>query len=271
MDELEARILDRLRTLDGLIVGFSGGVDSGLLSDLAHEALAARSLVVTAVSPSLPTAERQHAATVASRKGWRHQEVETHELDRPAYVANTTNRCFHCRTEFFEVLETVRATHDIEHVAIGTIVDDLGDHRPGNAAALRHGVLRPLADAGATKDDVRRLARRRGLELWDKPATACLSSRIPYGQPVTRETLSRIEAAEEALRRRGFAVCRVRDHGGSARIEVPDDRLQELIDDRQAVVAELRQAGYQWIALDLEGFRSGSLNRVQRTVGGVSA
>jgi uncharacterized protein len=255
-------VLERLAALDGLIVGFSGGVDSGLLSDLAAEALGDRAVIVTAVSPSLPSDERDAAADLAAGRGWRHREVATHELARPDYVENSPSRCFHCRTEFFDVLIPLKEALGVQHVAVGTVADDLSEHRPGQQAARKAGVLTPLADAGISKALVREIAKRRGLELWDKPASACLSSRIPYGTPVTVEALRRIELGERALKALGFADCRVRDHEKSARVEVPAERLGDALAVRGDIVAALKEAGYTWVALDLEGLRSGSMNAV---------
>lgn len=262
MDVQEREVLSALRQIDGLVVAFSGGVDSGVLSDLAHEALGDRALIATAVSPSLPSRDRDAARDAARSRGWRHVEVETSEFDDPNYVRNAPNRCFFCRQNFFETLEPLLAEHGMARIAMGTLVDDIGDHRPGEQAAEQHGVLRPLRDAGIDKATVRRIARRRGLPMADKPAAACLSSRIPYGTPVTTTALQRIERAEAALHDLGFATCRVRDHDGCARIEVPEDQLIDLVGQRAAVSTALRAAGYRWISLDLDGFHSGSMNAV---------
>ena len=256
----ESALVERLRALGSLAVGFSGGVDSGLLSDLATEALGDQALVVTAVSPSLPSAERAEAAAVAASRGWNHLEVHTTELENPDYRRNDPDRCFHCRTEFFRVLDPVRADHGIDYAAVGVVADDLGEHRPGFGAIRDAGVLTPFADAGVTKANVRDAARRRGLPLWDKPASACLSSRVPYGTPVTADVLAQVEAAEDALHRLGFDVSRVRHHGQCARVEVPVEDLSEALRRREEITLSLRLAGYTWVALDLDGFRSGSLN-----------
>lgn len=256
----EREVVDRVTALGGLIVGFSGGVDSGVLSDLATEALGPSALIATAVSPSLPTVDREDAARVAAERGWRHREIATDEFTNEAYVANGPDRCFHCRTAFFAALEPVKAELGIEHVALATVTDDLGDHRPGQVAARQAGVLTPLADAGISKATVREVARRRRLPLAEKPASACLSSRIPYGTPVTTSALSRVERSEHALRTLGFPTCRVRDHGDCALVEVPTDELTRALAQREHITDALKQAGYVWVGLDLDGFRSGSMN-----------
>lgn len=260
--EIEARVITELQRLDKLVVGFSGGVDSAVLSDLAYEALGTQALVATAVSPSLPSEEREEARRLAAARGWQHVEVDTDEFSDENYLANTPARCFFCRSAFFEALEPFRAERGIEHLALGTLVDDLGDHRPGQDAARQAGVLTPLADVGAGKQEVRDIARRRGLEVWDKPASACLSSRIPYGTPVTIEALDRVARAERALRELGFATCRVRDHERCARVEIPEEELPRALEQRREITAALREAGYTWVSLDLDGFRSGSMNAV---------
>lgn len=260
--DIEARVRADLEQLPSLVVGFSGGVDSAVLADLASQALGERALIATAVSPSLPSEEREEARDVAARRGWRHVEVPTHEMDDENYVANTPARCFFCRSAFFEALTPFREERGIEHLALGTLADDLGDHRPGQDAARQAGVLTPLADAGARKAHVREIARVRALEVWDKPASACLSSRIPYGTAVTVEALDRVARAERALKGMGFETCRVRDHERCARVEIPDDRLEEALRRRGDIVDALRHAGYAWVSLDLDGFASGSMNRV---------
>lgn len=262
MADKASLVIDRLRTLPGLVVAFSGGVDSGVLSDLANEAHGSNALIATAVSPSLPRRERYAARQIAQQRGWRHIEVETNELSDPDYAKNAPSRCYFCRQNFFAALQPLMAEYGLPHIAMGTLSDDVGDHRPGMKAAEQFGVLHPLADAGIDKPTVREIARRRGLALWDKPATACLSSRIPYGTAVTAEALARVERAEEVLHDLGFGTCRVRDHNGCARIEVPEDRLVDLLAHKNDVAPALRAAGYRWITLDLEGFRSGSMNAV---------
>lgn len=259
-EAVERQVIDALATTGGVIVGFSGGVDSGVLSDLATEALGPAAVVATAVSASLPTVDREDAARVAAERGWRHREIATDELDDEAYVANGPDRCFHCRNAFFAALEPLKAELGVDHVALATVTDDLGDHRPGQVAARRAGVLTPLADAGVSKSTVRDIARRRALPLAEKPANACLSSRIPYGTPVTTAALTRVERSEHALRSLGFSICRVRDHGDCALVEVPVEELDEALARRRHITEALQQAGYVWVGLDLEGFRSGSMN-----------
>lgn len=270
-EPVERQVIEALAATGGIVVGFSGGVDSGVLSDLATEALGSSAIIATAVSPSLPTVDREDAARVAAERGWRHREIATDELTDEAYVANGPDRCFHCRTAFFAALEPLKAELGIDHVALATVTDDLGDHRPGQVAARRAGVLTPLADAGIAKSTVRDIARRRSLPLAEKPANACLSSRIPYGTPVTTEALSRVERGEHALRTLGFSVCRVRDHGDCALVEVPAEELEDALARRHHITRALQQAGYVWVGLDLEGFRSGSMNAALPLAQGNSA
>jgi len=262
MDEIEGvhrRIRADLLALGRVVVACSGGVDSTLLAVLAHDVLDHGALAVTAISPSLPAGEVDELRALAATMGLRWQSVVTDELARPGYVENAGDRCFHCKSELFDALAPIAAREQAV-IAVGTIADDLGDHRPGLRAAAERGVRTPLADAGCTKEIVRELARRRGLDVWDKPAAACLASRVPYGTPVTLGVLDRVGRAEDALHALGFRHLRVRHYGDAARIEVPLDDLRRVVDDRVAVITAVRDAGYAYVTLDLEGLRSGNLN-----------
>ncbi|MCA1844411.1 MAG: ATP-dependent sacrificial sulfur transferase LarE, partial [Actinobacteria bacterium] len=221
LDEKLARLRAELAGLGRVVVACSGGVDSCLLAVVAHQELGPSALVVTAVSPAVPGEEVAQVEALAAEHGFRWQAVETAELARPGYVANAGDRCYHCRTELFEVLAPIAEAEGAAAVAVGTIVDDLSDHRPGQRAAAERGVRTPLADAGFTKADVRAAARQLGLPVWAKPAAACLASRVPYGTPVTLGTLDRVGRAEAAVRALGFADLRVRHYGDLARLEVP--------------------------------------------------
>jgi uncharacterized protein len=262
--ELPAK-LTRLRAdiaaLGRVVVACSGGVDSCLLAVVAHQELGPSALVVTAVSPAVPAEEVAQVEALAAEHGFRWRAVRTAELARPGYVANAGDRCYHCRSELFDVLGPLAAAEGPGvAVAVGTIVDDLSDHRPGQRAAAERGIHTPLADAGFTKADVRVAARRLGLAVWDKPAAACLASRIPYGTPVTLGTLDRVGRAEAAVRALGFADLRVRHYGDLARLEVPLADLPRVLERRDEVVEALRAAGYAYATVDLEGLRSGNLN-----------
>lgn len=256
--------LDALRRelsrLQRVVVAFSGGADSALLAWVAHDTLgpsAARS--VTAVSPSLGPEERRHCAELAAEWGLRWSVVETDELADPAYVANDDQRCAHCKTALMDALVPI-ATAEGATVVLGVNLDDLGDHRPGQAAAAERGARFPLVEAAFTKAAVRDTSRSLGLRTWDKPAAACLASRVPYGTPVTLGVLREVAAAESGLRRLGFSQLRVRHYGDLARVELPLADLQRAVHRRDEVVSAVRAAGYRYVTLDLEGFRSGNLN-----------
>lgn len=259
--DLLDRLGRRLEELDRVVVAFSGGVDSAFLARTAHNVLGAeRCLAVTAVSPSLAPSELADCRRLADGWGMRWQEVGTEELDRPEYVANGPDRCFHCKTELMERVAPI-AVREGAAVALGVNLDDLSDHRPGQDAARQWGAVFPLVEAGFTKAAVRAAARAIGIDVWDKPAAACLASRVPYGTPVTLGTLKGVAAAEDNLRRLGFSQLRVRHYGELARIELPVDQLEPAARHRAAVVDAVKAAGYRYVTLDLEGFRSGNLNQ----------
>ncbi len=249
-------------TLAGIgpaVVAFSGGVDSSLVAWAAHDVLGADALCVTAVSPSLATDEEADCAALAAEWGLAWQTVETDEIARAAYRVNDADRCFHCKSALMDRLEPLAAARGAT-VVLGVNLDDLGDHRPGQHAARARGARFPLVEAGFTKADVRSVSAEVGLRTWDKPAAACLASRVPYGTQVTVPLLARLDRAEAALRRLGFGQLRVRDYGDTARIELPLDDLAEAVRRREAVVEAISGVGYRYVTLDLEGFRSGNLN-----------
>ena len=255
-----ALLRSRLEELDRVVVAFSGGADSAFLAWVANDVLGpSRALAITAISPSLLGEERDDCEALAKEWGLRWQGVRTSELERAAYVANDSDRCYHCKAELMDVVAPV-ATAERATVVLGTNVDDLGDHRPGQQAASERGAAFPLVDAGFTKADVRRASKELGLRTWDKPAAACLASRVPYGTPVTFAVLDRVGRAESALRGLGFRQLRVRHYGDVARIELEVDELVRAIERRAEIVDAVRAAGYRYVTLDLEGFRSGNLN-----------
>jgi uncharacterized protein len=258
----EAALLDRLRTLPSLLVAYSGGVDSAFLAWAAHQALGPRALSVTADSASYPERHRQMALAIAREFGFSHEIIRTGELDRPEYRANEPDRCYYCKTELFTQLSRLAAARGFAAVADGSNADDRGDYRPGRRAAREFGVISPLDEAGLSKNDVRILSREAGLPTWDEPASACLSSRIPYYSEVTEEKLRTIERAEEAVRALGFRVLRVRHHGDVARVEVARDEMARLLDPdmAQAIDSKLRALGFRYVTVDLRGYRLGSLN-----------
>jgi len=255
---------DRLFGLDNLMVAYSGGVDSAFLAATAHRVLGARMLAVLADSPSLARRDMEQARAFAESICMPLRVVHTEELDRPEYARNNGDRCFHCKDELFRVMESLGAQLGFTSTAYGMNADDTRDFRPGQRAARNHAVLAPLAEAMLTKSEIRSLAHAAGYTLWDRPAAPCLSSRVEYGRTVTREVLGQIEAAEESLRRLGFREMRVRHHGKVARVEIARNELpralsMEMLD---AIDAALHQAGFQYVAIDCAGFRSGSLNAI---------
>jgi len=265
--ELQAKqekLLADLRAMGRVLVAYSGGTDSAYLAWAATRALGENAVAITADSASIPASHKRDAERFARDNGIRHEYISTNEFENPDYVKNAPDRCFHCKDELFTCLAEVGRARGFEHIVYGVNVDDLGDYRPGQKAAKIHEVDAPLVEAGLTKAEIRELSRIAGLETWDRPASACLSSRIPYGTPVTVENVRTVEEGEEAIRTLGFRQFRVRFHGELVRIEIAPDELPRALTAEMALAftAIFKPLGFHYVTLDLEGYRQGSLNAV---------
>ena len=268
LEDKEQRLRDLVRGYDSLIVAFSGGADSAYLAYVAHSELGDRALAVTGDSASYPTFQRELADRLTKQFGIHHEIVFTEEFEDTNYTSNPPNRCYYCKNELYTKLAELAQTRGFAIICDGSNADDVGDYRPGRQAAREIGVRSPLEECGLTKAEIRELSRRAGLPTWNEPASACLSSRVPYGQVVTIEKLSMVDKAEIALKELGFRQVRVRHHGDVARIEVAEEELPRALHSEMAgrMSAALKALGFRYVALDLEGYRTGSLNEVLRSL-----
>jgi uncharacterized protein len=264
LEEKERTLFAALGAMQRVIVAYSGGTDSAYLAWAAGRTLGGAALAVTADSASIPASHKRDAEAFVKQFGLRHEYIETREFDNPEYVKNGPDRCFHCKDELFVRLEEVGRERGVEHIVYGVNLDDLGDFRPGQSAAKKHWVKAPLADAGLSKAEIRELSRRAGLPTWDRPASACLSSRIPYGTPVTIQNIRQVENGEEAIQALGFRQFRVRFHGEIARIEIAAEEMERALslDMSRRFTAIFKKLGFKYVTLDLEGYRQGSMNEV---------
>lgn len=266
LNEKQQRLFERLRSLGSAIIAFSGGADSAYLAWAAHCALGRNALSITAISPSFSAHDREQAGAFAGEQSLNHEWIETREFENPQYVANQPDRCYHCKVELFSMLTKVRERRGIHAIAYGVNKDDLGDFRPGHRAASEYKIETPLLDAGLTKAEIRTLSQQAGLSTWDRPAAACLSSRVPYGTLVTVDVLSRVERAESVLREFGFRQVRVRSHGNLARIEIEKSELPRDLEEDMArdLSKRIRALGFGQVVFDPEGYRQGALNESLR-------
>ncbi len=260
----QQKLFDILRDLDRVIVAYSGGTDSAYLAWAAHEVLGERALAITADSASIPASHKKDAEDFVRQFGIAHEYIETREFDNPDYIKNDSNRCFHCKDELFTRLDEVSKTRGIPNIIYGVNQDDLGDYRPGQNAAQQHKVKAPLVEAELTKAEIRELSHAAGLPTWDRPAAACLSSRIPYGTPVTIQNIKTVEIGEEEMKALGFRQFRTRFHGELVRIEVARDEMEKALTLEMAgkLTAIFKKLGYQFVTLDLQGYRQGSMNEL---------
>lgn len=263
-EQKEERLVEILRELESVVVGFSGGVDSAYLAYMANRVLGRKALCVTAISPSYPEFQKKETAQFVEQFGLNHLEIESEELDNPSYRENAPNRCYFCKSELFTKLEALAAARNYHTVIDGTNYDDLGDYRPGRSAAKEHQVRSPLLEADMTKVDIRELSRKAGLPTWDKPALPCLSSRFPYGTTISAEKLSIVDRGETVLRDFGFRIFRVRYHEELVRLEFSPEELPKALNVTMAaiLVTRFKALGFKYVTIDLEGYRSGSLNEV---------
>src|ERR1700733_6432049 len=262
--EKQEKLFTILASMRRVIVAYSGGTDSAYLAWAAYHQLGANAIAITADSASIPESHKRDAEVFARECGFRHEYIETLEFENPEYVKNDPNRCFHCKDELFTRLQAVAKDRGVDHIIYGVNIDDLGDYRPGQRAAKFHGVEAPLVEAGLTKAEIRGLSSLGGLSTWDRPAAACLSSRVPYGTPVTVETIRTVERGEEEIKALGFRQFRVRFHGDLVRIEIAPEELERALslEMSRAFAAIFKPLGFHYVTLDLEGYRQGSLNAV---------